>query len=237
MCTVVVRWSPGDPVRVLALRDELVGREFDDPATWWPERPDVVGGRDRTAGGSWCVTDVRTGTTGLVLNRPERPEAEAGAPSRGVLPLLAVQHGEHWPTAVPVEGMASFALVLATSEALTCWEYDGEALLRTELAPGTRMVTSGGPELQKARAHLPELTAAAFPDGWHALLRASRPTDDPAALVVRGEHDGKVFATVFGQLFTAEPGRLELSWARQPWGEGTWTTRTWSTDVITGTTD
>jgi hypothetical protein len=229
VCTVVVRWAPGEAVRVLALLDELVGRDFDDPGTWWPEQPDAVGGRDRTAGGTWCVTDVRTGLTGLVLNRPERPVAAAGAPSRGVLPLLALQHGPDWTGAVDLRGMASFALVLAAPTALTLWEYDGQVLLREDLEPGTRMVTSGGPELQKARAHLPALTAAGFPAGWAALLRQSVPTDDPAGLVVRGEHDGKVFATVFGQLFTAEPGRLELSWARQPWGDGPWATRTWPT--------
>ncbi|HUR14906.1 MAG TPA: NRDE family protein [Mycobacteriales bacterium] len=228
MCTVVVRWSPGDPVRVLALRDELVGRDFDDPDAWWPAQSDAVGGRDRTAGGTWCVTDVRTGATGLVLNRPEQPDAVPGASSRGALPLLAVRYGEDWPRAIEVHGMASFALVLATTEALTCWEFDGTALKHEELAPGTRMVTSGGPELQKARTHLPALTQAAFPEGWAARLRQTAPSPDPAALVVRGEHEGRVFATVFGQLFTAQPGRLELSWARQPWGDGTWTTRTWA---------
>lgn len=228
MCTVVVRWSPGVPSRVLALRDELVGREFDDPSTWWADQPGVVGGRDRAAGGTWCATDVSTGVTGLVLNRPERPEAGPRAASRGVLPLLAVRHGPEWPAAVRLDGMASFALVLLTPQALTCWEYDGHALRREELLPGTRMVTSGGPELQKARVHLPELEATEAPAGWKELLRRTSPAPDPAALVVRAEHEGKVFATVFGQLFTTEPGRLELSWARQPWGDGPWTTRTWS---------
>ncbi len=227
MCTVVVRWSPGEPVKVLALRDELVGRDFDDPARWWSEQPDAVGGRDRTAGGSWCITDVRTGVTGLVLNRPERPTAIPGAPSRGVLPLLAVRRGADWVAELELQGMASFALVLASSQALTCWEYDGQVLLRQDLEPGTRMVTSGGPELQKAVAHLPALTEATFPDGWEGLLRGTEPSPDPAALVVRGEHDGKVFATVFGQLFTAEPGRLELAWSRRPWGDHSWATRTW----------
>jgi hypothetical protein len=45
--------------------------------------------------------------------------------------------------------------------------------------------------------------------------------------VVRGEHGDRVFATVFGQLFTAVPGRLDLSWSRQPWGDHGWTSRTW----------
>lgn len=227
MCTVVIRWAAGEPVRVLALRDELVGRDFDDPARWWPEVPRAVGGRDRTAGGTWCVTDVPSGTTGLVLNRPEKAQADAGAPSRGILPLLAVQHGTHWPAAVELTGMASFNLVLVSPDTLTCWSFDGEQLLREDLPSGTRMVTSGGAEDGKADRYLASLTEAAFPDGWAEILRGTEPAPDPAALVVRGEHDGRVFATVFGQLFTSLPGRLELSWSRQPWGESIWTSRTW----------
>ena len=227
MCTVVVRWHPGEPVRVLALRDELVGRDFDDPGAWWPDQPGCVGGRDRTAGGTWCVTDVRTGTTGLVLNRPERPQAAAGAPSRGVLPLLAVQHGADWPAQVDLGGMASFALVLAAPERLALWVHDGAELRQEELEPGTRMVTSGRAEDGKVERFLPAFSEAAFPDGWFDLLRASEPQPDPAALVVRGEHDGRVFATVFGQLFTSRPGALDLTWSRQPWGEGSWTSGSW----------
>jgi hypothetical protein len=228
VCTVVVRWYPGEPVQVLALRDELVGRDFDDPDEWWQAQPGVVGGRDRVAGGSWCVTDVGAGTTGLVLNRPQRPQAEVGAPSRGVLPLLAVAHGQDWPGALELAGMASFALVLAAPGALTCWAYDGERLRREELPPGTHMVTSGGAEDGKAERYLTAFTEAAFPEGWSDLLRATEPAPDPAALVVRVERGDQVYATVFGQLFTAVPGSLGLSWSRRPWGEGVWTARTWS---------
>ena len=47
MCTVVVRWDPGaaGALEILALRDELVGRDFDDPGTWWPGKSTVVGMR------------------------------------------------------------------------------------------------------------------------------------------------------------------------------------------------
>ena len=119
VCTVVVRWTAGRPILVLALRDELAEREFDDPGPWWPAQPNVIGGRDRVAGGSWCVTDVASGLTALVLNRTQRPVAEPAAPSRGVLPLVAVQHGTDWPAHLDVTGMASFAVLLAAPQGLT----------------------------------------------------------------------------------------------------------------------
>ena len=51
--------------------------------------PDVIGGRDRTAGGTWCASRVDTGVTALVLNRGQKRLASPGAASRGILPLLA----------------------------------------------------------------------------------------------------------------------------------------------------
>lgn len=227
MCTVVVRWDPEQPVQVLALRDELTGRAFDDPGPWWPAQPGVIGGRDRTAGGSWCVTDVTAGCTALVLNRPQRRVAADGAPSRGVLPLLAVQHGRAWAAHVDLTGMASFALVLAAPEGLTLWVFDGEQLSCTELAPGTHMVTSGGPEDGKADRHLARFSEAADLDTWRAVVTGHEPQDDPAALLVRHAVDDRVFATVFGQLFASVPGRLSLEWSRTPGVEGSWVSRQW----------
>ena len=228
MCTVVVRWALERPLLVLALRDELEGREFDDPDAWWPEQPGVVGGRDRTAGGSWCVTDVAAGTTALVLNRPERRQAARGAPSRGVLPLLAVRHGPAWPAYVDRAGMAAFALVLAAPDALTVWVFDGEELTSALLPAGTHMVTSGGAEDGKADRHLAAFTAAGSAAQWKGLVTGRPPQDDPAALVVRHEGEGLVFATVFGQLVESTPGALSLDYSRTPWRGETWTVREWA---------
>jgi hypothetical protein len=219
---VVVRWSSGLPVRILALRDELVGREFDDPAAWWPDFPRIVGGRDRVAGGTWCATRIDTGTTALVVNRPQKRTADTGAPSRGVLPLLAALHGSDWLSHVDVQGMAGFALVLATPEGLTAWDFDGDAVTVLEHPEGTTMITSGGAEDLRAELHLRSFTEVDFPDGWRALVQARPPSDDPGALVVRHEQDGKVFATVFGQLAEVQPGRLHLEYSREPWTTASW---------------
>jgi transport and Golgi organization protein 2 len=226
VCTVVIHRSKGRPVRILALRDELTGREFDDPGQWWPALPDVVGGRDAVAGGTWCATRVDTGTTALVLNRPQKREAAVGAASRGVLPLLGVAHGANWVGHVETDGMASFLLVLATAERLVTWDFDGIALREEQHGPGTVMVTSGGPEDLKAERYLSRFADAGDRDGWLQLVRSAPPADDPGALVVRHERDGQVFATVFGQLLEAEPGRLRLEYSRQPWTAAPWTTLT-----------
>jgi uncharacterized protein with NRDE domain len=218
VCTVVVRWSPGAAVEVLALRDELVGRDFDDPGAWWPDQPTVVGGRDRVAGGSWCVTDTATGVTALVLNRPQKRD---GSPSRGALPLLAVAHGTAWPDHLDVTGMASFAVVLAAPDALTLWVFDGEQLTSEALPEGTHMVTSGGAEDGKADRYLADF-AAAPADTWPSLVAAHEPRDDVAALVVHHPFEGGVYATVFGQVIAAQPGRVDLQWSRTPWRLDSW---------------
>ena len=225
VCTVVVRWAEGAPTRILALRDELTSREFDDPGPWWPDQPDVVGGRDRVAGGTWCASAIGSGVTALVLNRPQKREADPGAPSRGVLPLLCARHGVDWLSAVPLDGMASFLLVLSTPQRLTTWDFDGAELAMTEHAEGTWLVTSGGPEDRKADRFLPEFAQAPYPDGWRALVQAAPPQDDLGALVVRHERDGLVYGTVFGELLEAEPGRLRIEHSRRPWERGPWQAR------------
>ncbi len=220
MCTVVIRRKPGQPPHVLALRDELVGRAFDDPGRWWPDHPDCVGGRDQQAGGTWCVTDVAAGVTGLVLNRPPRRTAAAGAPSRGVLPLLAVRDGESWSDHLDLEGMASFRVVLVEGERTLLWDFDGRHLTRRALDGVTEMVTSGGAEDGKAARYLPLFEGTPDED-WQRVVGQAAPQDDARALVVRHPAtlpDGSdgVFATVAAQHLVAVPGRLELAWTRTP---------------------
>jgi hypothetical protein len=222
VCTVVVRRLEGRPVEILALRDESTAREFDDPAAWWPDFPDVVGGRDRTAGGTWCATHVGSGTTALVVNRPAKRDADPGAPSRGVLPLLAARHGVDWRDHVDLRGMASFALLLAAPDRALTWDFDGTDVRTTEHPPGTHMLTSGGPEDRKADRYLASFAATDPTDGWRDLLRQSPPQDDLGALVVRHEEDGKVWATVFAELIEARPGKLHLEHSRRPWTDDPW---------------
>ena len=222
MCTVVTRWAEGAPVQVLAIRDEFVSRGFDVPDEWWPEQPTVVGGRDRLAGGSWCVTDVATGATALVLNRVEK---HTGTPSRGVLPLAAVAAGASWTERVDHADMASFTLVLADVHGVSAWIWDATQLRRVDLEPGTHVFTSRAIDTGDEKA---ELLHPQFVDRpWLEVATERPPADDRTALIVRHEFETDVYATVFGQLITAAPRDLRIRYSRTPWDPGSWAEDRW----------
>jgi len=227
VCTVVVHCSPAAPVLLLALRDERVGRLFDDPGAWWPELPHVVGGRDRVAGGTWCATDTASGTTAVVLNGTRKPTGDPGAASRGVLPLLALQHGPAWPDHAELDGMAGFHLALASPAGLDRWTWDGEHLDATRRGTGTHMLTAGAREQGRSDRHLPAFAAAVSDSAWLALVRDSVPSDEPDALLVRHPLAGATFATVFAQVVQAEPGRLDVQHSRVPSDPAGWVRSSW----------
>lgn len=236
MCTLVCRWQPDRELRLLALRDELASRDFDLPGAWWPDQPTVIGGRDRRGGGTWCAVDVAAGVAAVVLNRPDRRVAEPDAPSRGVLPLLAVRELANWPASIELAGMASFNLVLATPTGLTWWAYDGRSLTSFELGPGTHLFTprghSPGPVADRFAAGEPSASDGADTEaawsGWLAVLQASRPSSDPQDLYVRIPIGTDVFETVFGQFIASRPGRLRLDHLVRPAGGGRWTVEHWT---------
>jgi uncharacterized protein with NRDE domain len=222
MCTVVTRWRCGAPVRILAIRDEFVSRDFDPPGKWWPDQPTVVGGRDRLAGGSWCVSDYATGVTALVLNRTER---HTGTPSRGVLPLAAVAAGTGWPERVAHGQMASFTLVLAGPSGVTAWTWDATELRRHDLEPGMHVFTSRALDRGDEKADRLRPQFAGRP--WRDVVTEHPPANDPTALIVRHPFETDTYATVFGQLITATAGDLRISHSRTPWDAATWLDGRW----------
>jgi uncharacterized protein with NRDE domain len=84
MCLLLLAWRaiPGKPWLMLANRDEFHARASTAVAPW-PEEPDIVGGRDLVAGGSWLALH-RNGRFASVTN--VRSPGQASAPrSRGAL--------------------------------------------------------------------------------------------------------------------------------------------------------
>ena len=185
MCSVITLHRPGHrcPLLLAANRDEMLDRPWDPPAAYWPEQPDVVAGRDRTAGGTWMGIN-RAGVVAAVLNRPGSLGPAAGKRSRGELPLLALREGSAKAAAEALAGLDAglwrgFNMVLADRDGAVFVR--GLARGRPEieaLAPGLHMVTAhdpDDPDSPRVARHLPRLRAATPPDAddwaaWRTIL-------------------------------------------------------------------
>ena len=182
VCTVVVFVGP-DRVLLAANRDERVERAWDPPGAWWPDRPGVIGGRDRSAGGTWMAIN-RHGVVATVLNRPGTLGPAVGKRSRGELPLLALEHTTATAAADALTGLDAglwrgFNMVLV--DRAGGWFVSGSGRgrpLGAALPGGVSMVTAYDPnDLDSPRTarHLPRFQAAgASWDAWRGILSDQR---------------------------------------------------------------
>jgi hypothetical protein len=179
MCTVVILIRP-DRVMLAANRDERIDRPWDPPAEYWPG---MLGGRDRTAGGTWMALN-RAGVVATVLNRPGTLGPAAGKRSRGELPLLALRHDSAAAaadalTALDAGEWRSFNMVLADGAGGFFLRGLGSGRPEVQaLPPGVSMVTAHDPnDLDSSRTarHLERFQAAEPPQlndwsAWQAIL-------------------------------------------------------------------
>ncbi len=223
MCTIVLLRRPGHdwPLVIAANRDEMLDRPWRPPGRHWPERPEIVAGRDESAGGTWLgVND--SGLVAAVSNRRGSLGPAPGKLSRGALPLAALAHGRAADAAEALQRIdagayRAFNLVLADRET-ALWlrnRADGGGIERFDIPEGVSMVTAGelnDPESPRIEAFLPCFRAAPPPEpragDWHAWERllASRETGaagDPLAAMCIATDAG--FGTVSSSLI-ALPG-------------------------------
>lgn len=189
MCTVILSRQPGAPWPLLlaANRDERLDRPWDAPAAHWPAQPDVVGGRDSTAGGSWMAVNA-AGVVVTVLNRPGSLGPAEGKRSRGELPLLALAAPSAAAAAAALSALDAGAwrpFNAVVADAQTAWFVaglgQGHATV-TALPPGLHMVTAHPPnDLASPRTarHLPRFAASPRPTppdwgAWPELLADSQ---------------------------------------------------------------
>ena len=85
MCLIAIAWQARRdlPLLVAANRDEWRDRPA-KPAHWWPERPELLAGRDLQAGGTWMGI-TRGGRFAAVTNFRDPSEKRSTARSRGTL--------------------------------------------------------------------------------------------------------------------------------------------------------
>jgi hypothetical protein len=185
MCTVVTLFRPDHawPVFLAANRDERIDRAWDPPDYWWPDVPDAIGGRDRTAGGTWMGVNSH-GITAAVLNRPGSLGPANGKRSRGELPLIALAEAtlEAAVRAITRQNAGQwrgFNLVIADRRGAMFIRGAGHGRPTAHaLPPGVSMITAHDPnDLDSPRVarHLARFQAANPPtpddwEDWRAIL-------------------------------------------------------------------
>ena len=201
-----------------ANRDEMAGRPWQSPARHWPDRFDVVAGRDELADGTWLgVND--NGVVAGVLNRRHTLGALPGCRSRGELPLEALDHAT---AADAAEALAyldpgayrPFNLVVADRQdgflVQAAGGGNGSAgVTVSPLPPGLSMITARGlndPASPRVALHLPRLLAARPPDpdegdwsSWQSIMASREFEGSDAGGAMTVVTDG-LFGTVSSSL-------------------------------------
>ncbi|MDR0775261.1 MAG: NRDE family protein [Azonexus sp.] len=168
MCLIVVGWQmhPDYPLVVAANRDEFYARPTADAAPW-PDAPEVFGGIDREAGGTWLGIR-RDGRFAAVTNVRE-PDMAKGERSRGMLTrdfLLGDMTAPGYAQRLDGQLYSGFNLLLSDGmQFVYCSNRDGVPRL---LAPGiyglsNHLLDSPWPKLLMARRRFAE-DLAALPD-------------------------------------------------------------------------
>ncbi|MDH3792285.1 MAG: NRDE family protein, partial [Rhodospirillales bacterium] len=177
MCTTVILRRPGHdwPVILAANRDEMTDRPWLAPGRHWPDRPEVVAGLDREAGGTWLGLNDH-GLLAGILNRMGSLGPQAGKRSRGELVLEALDHAEAAEAAralahLEAAAYRSFNLLVADAErAFWLRNLGEEAPGRVEvfeLPPGLSMLTArdlNDETSPRIGGYLPQFRATAAPN-------------------------------------------------------------------------
>jgi hypothetical protein len=190
VCTVILLRRPGDawPLLFAANRDERLDRAWDPPAAYWPDEGDLIGGRDRSGGGTWMA--LRRGVVAAVLNRPASLGPAPGKRSRGELPLIALSAGSAAEAASRIAALDAgawrpFNMVIAdASQAVFLRGFGAGRPEMLTLPEGITMVTAHDPNdtaSPRIARHLPRFRVAPPPDpahgdwaAWEALLSDRR---------------------------------------------------------------
>lgn len=185
---VAVECFPDWPLVLLGNRDEFHARASAEAAPW-REAPDVVGGRDLVANGSW-LAQRNDGRFAAVTNLRSGLPAQASR-SRGVLVrdfvVGADEVGEYAERiAAERDDYGPFNLVLG--EAGTTWLVDGASGERSRLARGVHVLSNGAglsdwPKARRLRERFIEATRRGLADDETLLgLLADRWQPDDADL-------------------------------------------------------
>jgi uncharacterized protein with NRDE domain len=188
MCLIVVahRAFPGLELLVAANRDELFERPA-LPASFWPDQPGLLAGRDLRAGGTWLGM-TREGRFAAITNYRNPRNRRTDAPSRGALAgdfLTQRTRPEDYIRAIEPQGAQynGFSLLAAARGELWFFSnYDSGAL---RVPPGihglsNHLLNEPWPKVTRSKAWLARLVPRPFDaENYFELLADETVAEDP----------------------------------------------------------
>ncbi len=178
MCTALLSIEPGLPTLLVGVRDELVDRTWELPGRHWSERPELVGGRDLKAGGTWLAVAPRQRRVSCVLNARGRQAPASSRRSRGELPLAAAAGEPLDRTQLP--DFDPFHLLIVEYDQAIVQSWDGATLTERELSPGLHLAVNSG----WATELLPAATSASVESATSAAAASASVVARSAAAAV-----------------------------------------------------
>lgn len=219
MCLFVILRRPENPwpVLIAANRDEKIGRPWSAPARHWPDRPEVTGGLDLLAGGSWLAVND-WGVVAAILNRSGSLGPAPGRRSRGELVLEALDHADAVAAASALahldpESYRTFNLIIADNRDAFWLAMRGDGIQVTPIKEGLSLIGSGDFDDGKTARLLwasPCFASAPFPDpdreDWSSWERLLADTEAP-----REENPGRpIRLSVIGDYGTTSSTLIAL---------------------------
>jgi len=130
MCLVVLAWQQHNdlPLIIAGNRDEFHSRPT-KKIHWWPDKPDIVGGRDLQAAGTWLALN-RNGRFATVTNYRDAEIPEAKLRSRGHLVTGFLDSSEpalEYLSRIDGAAYAGFNLLVSDGETLAWLSNRGES--------------------------------------------------------------------------------------------------------------
>ncbi|OIR03056.1 hypothetical protein GALL_148340 [mine drainage metagenome] len=184
MCLILLAWRahPEYPLVVAANRDEFFERPT-APAQFWVDAPDILGGRDLSAGGTWMGI-TRDGRFAALTNYREPGRQKADAPSRGQLVgdfLAGSMAAPDYLAALQPEAAVynGFNLICGTM-AHGLWHFSNRGSQIHALTPGiyglsNHLLDTPWPKVARGKSDL-------------ALALAALPADEPLLELLRDEN-------------------------------------------------
>jgi hypothetical protein len=141
MCLLVFHLGQDARFRVMAVRDEFLGRRTAPTGRWWDDLDaPLIGAKDLTAGGTNLAVNADTGGLAILLNGPG--EAVGEPKSRGWLALRALSGDPIDDAEFPQ--LPGFFLLVVNEDGAVVTEWNGQTVTRTVVEPGWHTLSRGG---------------------------------------------------------------------------------------------